>query len=102
MESEDDMHDANEVASVEEDDNYYSGGEDEDDMDEAAEDYNYGYDDADEEDDDDAADYDFIANSDDGDDALVSRSQVTPRFCCILIVLINSYEWELLNWFGLD
>lgn len=69
------MHDANEVASVEEDDNYYSGGEDEDDMDEAAEDYNYGYDDADEEDDDDAADYDFIANSDDGDDALVSRSQ---------------------------
>ncbi|XP_042059188.1 probable E3 ubiquitin-protein ligase ARI7 [Salvia splendens] len=75
MESEDDMHDANEVASVEEDDNYYSGGEDDHDMDEAGEDEDYGYDYADEKDDDDAADYDFIANSDDGDDALVSRSQ---------------------------
>ncbi|KAL1561358.1 putative E3 ubiquitin-protein ligase ari8 [Salvia divinorum] len=74
MESEDDMHDANEVASVEEDDNYYSGGEDDHDMDEAGEGEDYGYD-YDEEEDDDAADYDFIANSDDGDDALVSRSQ---------------------------
>ncbi|XP_057779098.1 probable E3 ubiquitin-protein ligase ARI8 isoform X2 [Salvia miltiorrhiza] len=74
MESEDDMHDANEVASVEEDDNYYSGGEDDDDMDEAGEDEDYGYDYADEEDDD-ATNYDFIANSDDGDDSLVSRSQ---------------------------
>ncbi|XP_042007095.1 probable E3 ubiquitin-protein ligase ARI8 [Salvia splendens] len=75
LESDDDMHDANEVASLDEDDNYYSGGEDDDDMLETGEDEeDYAYDYADE-DDDDAADYDFIANSDDGDDALVSRSQ---------------------------
>ncbi|KAK6145784.1 hypothetical protein DH2020_019653 [Rehmannia glutinosa] len=80
MESEDDMHDANEIASVEEEDDYYSGGEDEEeeDMDEEGEagedDYSYDY--ADEDDDDDTGDYDFIANySDDGDDALASRSQ---------------------------
>ncbi|KAL0368663.1 UNVERIFIED_CONTAM: putative E3 ubiquitin-protein ligase ARI8 [Sesamum calycinum] len=79
MESEDDMHDANEVASVEEEDDYYSGGEEEEeDMDEeggAEEDYDYSYDYGDEEDDD-TGDYDFIANySDDGDDVLASRSQ---------------------------
>ncbi|GFP80706.1 probable E3 ubiquitin-protein ligase ari7 [Phtheirospermum japonicum] len=76
MDSEDDMHDANEVASAEEDDDYYSGGEEEEDMDEegeAGEDYDSSY--ADEEDDDNG-DYDFSANySDDGDDALPSRSQ---------------------------
>lgn len=85
------MHDANEVASVEEDDNYYSGGEDDNNMDEAGQDYDYSYNDADEEDDD-AADYDFIANSDDGDDALVSRSQVElvkQRLRCCLIDLFS-------------
>ncbi|KAL8487403.1 hypothetical protein ACS0TY_023454 [Phlomoides rotata] len=72
MDSEDDMHDANEVASVEEED-YYSGGE-EDDMDEgeAGEEYNYAYADEDE---DDSGDYVFTANYSDDDDALVSRSQ---------------------------
>ncbi|XP_011073921.1 probable E3 ubiquitin-protein ligase ARI8 [Sesamum indicum] len=79
MESEDDMHDANEVASVEEEDDYYSGGEEEEgDMDEeggAEDDYDYSYEYGDEEDDD-TGDYDFIANySDDGDDVLASRSQ---------------------------
>ncbi|GER41654.1 RING/U-box superfamily protein [Striga asiatica] len=77
MESEDDMHDANEVASVEEEDDYYSGGEEED-MDaegDDEEDYGYSYDYANEEDDD-TGDYDFVANySDDDDDTLHSRSQ---------------------------
>lgn len=74
MDSEDDMHDANEVASVEEEDDYYSGGE-EDDMDDgdAGEEYNYVY--ADEEEDD-SGDYVFTGNYSDDDDALVSRSQV--------------------------
>ncbi|KAL6571276.1 hypothetical protein OROHE_002919 [Orobanche hederae] len=78
MESEDDMHDANEAASVEEDDNYYSGGEEDDDMYEeggAGADYDYS-DDCAAEEDDDTGDYDFIANdSEDGDDALPSRLQ---------------------------
>ncbi|KAK4404089.1 putative E3 ubiquitin-protein ligase ARI8 [Sesamum angolense] len=75
MESEDDMHDANEVV-VEEDDDYYSGGEDADmGMEGEAEEEDYGgydYDD----DEDAGVDYDFMADdSDDGDDVLISRSQ---------------------------
>ncbi|XP_073299636.1 probable E3 ubiquitin-protein ligase ARI8 isoform X1 [Primulina huaijiensis] len=73
MESEDDMHDANDVASVEEEDDYYSGGEEDEDM-EAEEDYDYNYDYADEQDEID--DYDFITNdSDDGDDVTTRHSQ---------------------------
>ncbi|KAL7128117.1 hypothetical protein ABFS83_14G294500 [Erythranthe nasuta] len=73
MESEDDMHDANDVASAEEEDDYYSGGEEEEeDMDEEGEDEE-DYDFA-EEDDVDTGDYDFIANNSD-DDAIASRSQ---------------------------
>lgn len=76
MESEDDMHDANDVASVEEEDDYYSGGEEDEEEDmEAEEDYNYSYDYGDEEDE--IADYDFIANdSDDRDDVISRHSQV--------------------------
>ncbi|KAI3473035.1 hypothetical protein Pfo_029464 [Paulownia fortunei] len=79
MDSEDDMHDASDLASVEEDENYYSGGDDADinmegEAEEDEEDYDYSYDYGDEEDD--ASIYEFIANdSDDGDDVQVSRSQ---------------------------
>lgn len=71
------MHDANEVAVIEEDDDSYSGGEDADmDMEGEAEAEDCGsYDYGDEEDD--AVGYDFVADdSDDGDDVRVSRSQV--------------------------
>ncbi|KAL2249421.1 UNVERIFIED_CONTAM: putative E3 ubiquitin-protein ligase ARI8 [Sesamum indicum] len=75
MESEDDMHDANEVV-VEEDDDYYSGGEDADMGTEGeAEEEDYGSYDYDDEEDD-GVGYDFVADdSDDGDNVLVSRSQ---------------------------
>ncbi|KAL0451963.1 UNVERIFIED_CONTAM: putative E3 ubiquitin-protein ligase ARI8 [Sesamum latifolium] len=75
MDSEDDMHDANEVV-VEEDDDYYSGGEDADmGMEGEAEEEDYGSYEYDDEEDD-GVGYDFMADdSDDGDDVLVSRSQ---------------------------
>lgn len=58
MESEDDMHDANEAESG--DDDFYSGNDSDDD-------YDYDYD---------AADYDFFANEiDDADDVIESRGQ---------------------------
>ncbi|KAL2530079.1 putative E3 ubiquitin-protein ligase [Forsythia ovata] len=71
MESEDDMHDANDLASAEEEDDYYSDGGDDDDIDDAEEDYNYGYGD----DEDDTGDYDFMANDSDADEVSASRTQ---------------------------
>lgn len=69
MESDDDMHDANDLESVDED--FYSDGE------------GYGYGDAVGDSDADLADYDFMGNeSDDSDDLTISRSQV--HVICIL------------------
>lgn len=67
MESDDDMHDANDVASMEEEDDYYSGDEEE-------EDYNYSYGEVEGEEEDDSEDFDFMANE--SDDVPVSRLQV--------------------------
>ncbi|XP_022873122.1 probable E3 ubiquitin-protein ligase ARI8 isoform X2 [Olea europaea var. sylvestris] len=72
MESDDDMHDANDVASMEEEDDYYSGGEEE-------EDYNYSYGEVEGEEEDDSEDFDFMANE--SDDVPVSRLQ---KNCTIL------------------
>ncbi|CAA2957497.1 probable E3 ubiquitin- ligase ARI8 [Olea europaea subsp. europaea] len=70
MESEDDMQDAYELASAEEED-YYSGGDDDG---YAAEDYSYGYGYGDC-DDDDTGDYEFMSNDSDADEVSASRAQ---------------------------
>ncbi|CAI9761651.1 unnamed protein product [Fraxinus pennsylvanica] len=67
MESDDDMHDANDLASAEEEDDYYSGGEEE------VDDYNYSYDEAEDEDEENIEDFEFMANE--SDDVPVSRLQ---------------------------
>lgn len=70
MESEDDMHDANDMESVDED--FYSDGD------------GYGGDALDSDGDD--ADYDFMGNeSDDSNDQAVNRSQVWARYIPMLI-----------------
>ncbi|EPS65532.1 hypothetical protein M569_09243, partial [Genlisea aurea] len=126
MESDEDMHDANEVASMEEEDDYYSGGEDDDGVeDRDDDDYSYGGF-GDEEDD--TGDYDFSANiSDDGDDDS-SRSQKSytilkeedirqrqrediTKICTVLsisrqaaCILLRRYNWSVNNvhevWFA--
>ncbi|CAI9762847.1 unnamed protein product [Fraxinus pennsylvanica] len=71
------MHDANELTSAEEDD-YYSGGDDDIDYGDAQEDYNYEYgygNDDDDDDDDDNGDYDFMHNDSDADEVSASRAQ---------------------------
>lgn len=68
MESDDDMHDANDLASAEEEDDYYSGGEEE------VDDNDYSYDQAQDEGQEDIEDFEFMANE--SDDVPVSRLQV--------------------------
>ncbi|CAA3023341.1 probable E3 ubiquitin- ligase ARI8 [Olea europaea subsp. europaea] len=67
MESDDDMHDANDLASAEEEDDYYSGGEEE------VDDNDYSYDQAQDEGQEDIEDFEFMANE--SDDVPVSRLQ---------------------------
>lgn len=76
MDSEDDMHDANDMESVDED--FYSDGD------------GYGGDAVDS--DGDVADYDFMGNeTDDSDEQIVSRSQV-------LKLISTSVSWSRTSW----
>lgn len=95
MDSEDDMMDANDVESV--DDDFYSGDMEDDYYSDGV---YYDNDDDDVNDDDDGPDYDFMAEAVDDPDDLSFRSQVIFLFGFFFVILvINFAALNLLCWF---
>jgi ariadne-1 len=86
MDSEDDMMDANDVESV--DDDFYSGDMEDDYYSDGV---YYDNDDDDVNDDDDGPDYDFMAEAVDDPDDLSFRSQVIFLFGFFFVILVINF-----------